>query len=892
MPDGPAGAPTPEPIPLAKLRPPALHPRHVARAALATRLEDAWRTPVTLVSAPAGFGKTSALVEGLGAHAGRLAWLALDERDDDPQRFFRLVGAALQRACGHGAALERALASAQPPPQTVLLTSLLNALTEAQSQVLLCLDDLHLITDPQVHEGLAFLVDHAPQGLRLAIATRADPPLPLHRWRARGQLLEVRADDLRLDAGDASEMLARELGRPVGEATAAVVLRATEGWAAGVRMAALALHGSAEDDERALVERLAQGTEHALEYLAEEVLARLDRPLAAFLLDTAALDTFTPDLVDAVTARSDADARLREARARGLFVQAAPRPAGTPAGTAWWRFHRLFRTLLRGRANAVDAEREHVLRRRAAAWFEDHGAAEAALDYALSSGDAQRAARLLDALAYDLVMQGRARDVERALERLPEADRARAHRARLAYGWALLLRGRYHDLGQLMHVLQGEAHALSTGDRAQLVALRAVLADTRGQAHEALVLAREALAAASDGDVVTRATAQMALAGARRELGELGPAIAAYEGAIPLCRTAGLMVPEGLARAHLGLLYLQRGQLGKAITVTQPVAGAAGHPAAAAALLSRCSALLERDERTAVRDALPEATALAERGGQPAVLVSAQLTWSRLHLAAGEPARAGAALEAARTLAERGVPAWLRALVAVRSCEASLAAGDLDAAAAELAVAEAVGARGPVTAALALARARLHLRRRSSTDLAAALEITHVLASGAGAADPGDGVRIAALVVHALTQAANGDALPAQATLARAVRLAEPEGFVRTFVEAGGDCAALLARLGHPYARRLLEAFPSEVRARAGEPAPEPALQAATGREREILLALATARTYGRIADDLGVSVNTVRFHVKNLYAKLGVGTRLEAVERARTLGWIGEDGA
>jgi len=892
MPDGPAGAPTHEPIPFAKLRPPALHPRHVERAALATRLGDAWRSPVTLVSAPAGFGKTSALVAAFGADRPDVAWLALDERDDDPQRFFRLVGAALQRVSGHGAVLERALTTAQAPPLPALLTSLSNALDEARSRVLLCIDDLHLVTDEQVHEGLAFLVEHAPEGLRLVIATRADPPLPLHRWRARGQLLEVRADDLRLSADDTAEMLRRELDRPVGEATVAAVLRATEGWAAGVRLAALALAGSVETDERALIERLAHGTGYALEYLAEEVLARLAEPLAAFVLDAAALDAFTPDLVDAVTARDDSEVRLREARERGLFVQAAPKPDGAPAGVAWWRFHRLFRTLLRGRANAVDAERERLLRRRAAAWFEGHGAAEVALEYALSSGDTGRSARLLDARAYELVMEGRARFVERALERLPEAERAQARRARLAYAWALLLRGRYDDLGQLMPVLQGEAQALSAGDRAQLVALRAVLADTRGQAHDALALAREALAAAPDGDLVTRATAQMALAGARRELGEIGPAIGAYEGAIPLCRAAGLAVPEGLARAHLGLLYLQRGQLTKATSVTRPLEGAAGHPAAAAALLSRCSALLERDELATVRDVLPEATALAERGGQPAVLVNAQLAWSRLHWAHGDRDRADAALEAARTLVARGVPTWLRALVAARSCEASAASGEFDVAAAHLESAESLGARGPVTAALAVARARLHLRRRSARDLEAALAITRALVANDQATDPGDGARIGALVVQALAQAASSDATAAQASLARAVRLAEPEGFVRTFVEAGPECAALLARLGHPYARRLLAAFPSEVRARALEPAPEPAMQAATGRERDILRALAAAGTYRRIADDLGMSVNTVRFHVKNIYAKLGVGTRLEAVERARMLGWIEDDGA
>jgi LuxR family transcriptional regulator, maltose regulon positive regulatory protein len=572
---------TPEPIPLAKLRPPALPPRHLLRPDLAARMAAAWRHPVTLVSAPAGFGKTSAVVAALQADAAGavpVAWVGLDERDDDPQRFFRLIGAALQRATGHGAELERGLAAPQPPPPRTLLTPLLNALGEADAQALVCLDDLHLITDPQVHEELAFLVEHAPPGLRVWMVTRADPPLPLHRWRARGQLLELRVDDLRLRAGETAALLANELARPLGEATLAAVQGATEGWAAGVRLAALALQGAAEPDERALVARLEVGEGFALEYLAEEVLARLSASTAAFLLDTAAFDAFTPELVDAVRATADARERIDEARARGLFLQSAAPPPGAPPGGAWWRYHRLWRALLQGRGRAAEPGRERALQRRAADWFAARGASETALTYAGAAEDGERAARLLDAAAYGLVMDGRARFVEAALERLSVEERARAPRARLAYGWALLLRGRYADLAAVLAGLSGDADALSGADRAQLTALRAVLADTRAHAEEAMALAREALAAAPAGDAVTRTAAQMALAGAHRELGETGAAIAAYERALPLCRAAGLPVPEGLARAHLGMLYVQRGQLRKATSVTQPLAEPPGTP--------------------------------------------------------------------------------------------------------------------------------------------------------------------------------------------------------------------------------------------------------------------------------------------------------------------------
>ena len=358
-------------------------------------------------------------------------------------------------------------------------------------------------------------------------------------------------------------------------------------------------------------------------------------------------------------------------------------------------------------------------------------------------------------------------------------------------------------------------------------------------------------------------------------------------------------MPEGLARAHLGLLYLQRGRLDKAIGVTEPLGAAADHPAAAAALASRCSALLERDERDAVRRVLPGLVASAERAGHPAASANAHLVASRLHRADGDIAGARAALEAAMAQAERGTPTWLRALVAVHAAEASLADGDEEAAAAHLRSAERHGGRGPTASAIVLARARLRLRRGAPQELATARSELHALAAaegGAGAdgsagadADPGDGVRIAAWVLLALAEAAAGDAPAARATLARAVRRAEREGFVRTFVDAGSACATLLAGLGHPYAARLLAAFPAEDRAVAEASTGAQPAAALTDRERDVLRALAAGGSYARVADALGLSVNTVRFHVKNAYAKLGVGTRLEAVERARRLGWVDE---
>ena len=887
-----------------KLRPPTLRARHVVRPRLEERLRAAWHTPLTLVCAPAGFGKSTAVTAALRGRDAPLAWVSLDESDDDPQRFWSYLGVALQRAVGVGGELGPALAVPQPPALPVLLTPVLNALTAAHASVVLCLDDLHTVTDPTIHEGLAFLVDHAPEGLHVLLSTRADPPLPLHRWRARGQLVEVRSDDLRFTAEEATAFLVGELGHPVTPSLASALEGAVEGWAVGLRLAALALQGGATSSdpvaEQALAANLASGRAFVLEYLAREVLERLPPEITAFLLETSVLDPLCPSLVDAVRGSDDARERLREVAERGLFLSAAgapeavagaaPAAADAPTavagGQVWYRYHRLFRMLLEGRLRAERPERIPELLQRAAAWLEAHGAVETAIDHALAAGDVARAARLLDDRAGELVMHGRARAVERWLTQLPPAWPALAPRAALAFGWALLLRGRYADLAQQLAAFDDSGTVLGTRERAELHALRSVLAGSRGDAGAALDEARRALALAPVEDRFTRASAQMALAGAQRELGDLGAATAAYERAIPLCRAARLPVPEGLARAHLGLLYTLQGRLRKAASVTQPVADALGHPATAAALVSRCTVLLEQNALEEVARILPEATALAGRSGHPATLANAHLAWSRLYRARGDQAAGRQALEEAATQLERGAPAWIRALAAARIAEACLETGDVDAAAHHLQAVEG-DAVGHVAAVLTLARVRLLLRRADRDHLTAGLRLVEPL-SQRDAAGAGVGIRIEALLLRALLLAAGGEAIAAQAALQRALVLASPEGFVRLFVEAGEPCARLLARLTAPYAGRLLRAFPADVQARvAAARPPEPPLQRVTDRERELLRALAGTRTYQQIAGDLGVSVNTVRFHVKNLYGKLGARSRLEAVEQARRLGLL-----
>lgn len=785
----------------------------VERVRLNEALREMWEVPLTLVSAPAGFGKTSAALAAVQGANAAVAWLSLDEQDDDPTLFWRYLVTSLREATGIGQELASALASPQPPPLPAVLGDLINALDDVSGEVLMCVDDYHLIHDASIHEGVRYLLEHAPTNLHLLLLTRADPPLPLHRLRARGQLLELRADDLRFTPHEATALLEQTVAHPLAKETVAGLLESTEGWVTGLQLAALALQGPSShapgSTGRQLTEQLSKSNAFVLEYLAEEVLAQQRAELQTFLLETSILDKLSASLCDTVTERQDSQTLLDELSTRGLFLTPVNLPDVTGLERQWFRYHRLFAKLLEGRLRSQTPERAPLLLQRAAAWHEAQGDHETALSYAFAAGDEARAARLLDELAYPLVMQGRARTVETWLQRLPDAWRARSVRASLAFAWALLLRGRYPDLAVHLHEFITYHPKLEPALQAELHALQATLADTQGDAAAATHHAREAMRLAPSEHRFTQAAAHMALAGAQREQGQVAAAIDSYEHALPLCRAARLPVPEGLARAHLGFLYTLRGQLRKAASVTRALAETAHHPAAAAAQLARCQVLLEWNHLSEVARALPEALALAHQGGHHATLVQAHLVTSRLCRAQGDFAGAHQALEEAATRVERGAPVWLRSVVLAERVKLFLAEGDTQAAEKQLEHTP-VEPGGHLGGLLALARARLLLHTRTPEALNAALEHLQQV-DNAASHHRLDGQRLEALVLQALTQAAQDELLNAQTTLRRALTLAEPEGYVRLFIEAGPECASLLARLGTPYAKQLLTVFPSEV---------------------------------------------------------------------------------
>lgn len=872
---------------ITKIAPPACHPCFIPRQRLATQLRHVIDAPVTLISAPAGFGKTTSMQEALQRfHKEReaaFAWLTLDAHDNDPVQFWRYMALALHTAFPDcGAAMIQALAGPQPAPVRPLLAVTLNEIAAQPQRLLLVLDDYHLIESPALHEDLTFVVDHAPSNLHVVIITRADPPLPLHHWRARGLLLEVRAADLRFDQREAAALLNDVMRLGLSEADIATLLDQTEGWPAGVYLAGLALREDAAMPSlarRDRIARLAQSNRFIIDYLTEEALAQQPAEIRTFLMRISILDRFCGSLCDAV-AGTTGSAALLETLAQGrLFI--IPLQWLSPDGEPWFRFHQLFGDLLRGQARRTFPEDIDLLYRRAAAWHAAHGDVEQAVDYAFAGHDGAHAAQLIERSASTLVMEGRASLLEHWLNLLPDAWRQTLPRASVAFAWALILRGRYSEVAPYLDQAEATIPLDDLPLRGELHAARAVLAEMQGMAAEALTHARQALDLAPADHLIAQAVAHTAIAGALRASGDVDAAIAAYEQAVPLCQAARLPLPALLGRAHLGLLYLMQGRLSSAEAALQPALQSALFiPAASPVFIAYSAILIERNQLDEAQRHLQHALNLAQQSGHTAALAQCQIHLARLRRAQGDLAGAQVALDAAATFVAQGVPAWIEPLLIEERVHLYLNQGAVTRARHALAGrgTEVEAAAGAVREALPLARARLLLHQGRTTDARALLDTVISSAEQSGRR----GRMIEALTLRALACNALNDEAAALDDLQRALAIAEPEGYVRIFLNAGACLARLLHRIGNVYANRLLEAFPPSVRERAADvqELPEPL----TDRERDVLRLMARGLTYQQIASELIVSVNTVRYHIKSLYSKLQVNSRTLALARAREL--------
>ena len=907
----------PTPIVATKLYMPAHRSRIVARPRLIERLDAGLDGRLTLISAAAGFGKTtlvSAWVAGCGRPA---AWLSLDEGDSDPARFLAYLIAALQTiapSVGQGALA--ALQAPQPPPEAVL-TAVLNDLAALPDRLMLVLDDYHTVDAPAVDQAVAFLLQNLPPHLHLVIATREDPALPLARLRARGQLTELRAADLRFTPDEAAEFLNQVMGLTLSAGELAALEARTEGWIAGLQLAALSMQGRAET--AAFVRSFAGSHRFVLDYLVEEVLLRQPDRVRAFLLQTSILDRLSGPLCDAVTGQEGSGSVLETLERGNLFI------LPLDDRRQWVRYHHLFADVLYTRLIEEQADLVSGLHRRASRWFEQNDLPAEAIDHALLGRDLERAAALIERVWLPMDLSYQSAAWLRWAQQLPD-EVIRVHPVLcLGYAWALLNAGdleaseaRLRDAERWIDPAPEAAAQMVVVDEATYQALPAAIASARaycasaqGDIPGAIGHARQALALAAQDDVVRRAQATSLLGLAEYASGDLPAAERSLLAFQATARQSGDMASAQGITFILADIWLALGRLRKAISAYQQTLRQAVKqtplPVGASDLYRGLSELLcQQGDLSAAAEYL----AIAQKVGEQAQLTGwphrLAATQAYLKEAQGDLDGALTSLDEAerlsireplpdvRPIAARRARVWIRqgrwreADDWVR--EQGLSPDD-------------ALSYGREFEHLTLARV-LIARYRSDGDeesIRAALRLLERLWQ---AAEDGGraGSALEALVLQALTRRAQGDGAAAAALLARALALAEPEGYVRLFVGEGEEMQLLLAagrgqidKQKHGdrqklirYVDELLAAFPptampqSEIKNQDSE-----WVEPLSERELDVLRLLATELSGPEIAGRLSVSLNTLRTHTKNIYSKLGASSRRAAIRRAEELGLL-----
>lgn len=905
--------PSSQPLLTTKLLIPRLRQSLVLRPRLAQTLDAALDHPLLLISAPAGFGKTTLAAAWAQQQPLPVAWLALDAADNDPHSFLRYLLAALQTAQPTvGRDLAAALEAGHAPPIETALIPLINDLAALPGDVLLVLDDFHLIDNGRIEESVRTLVEHQPPQLHLLILTREDPPLPLARLRARGQMIELRAHDLRFTPEETAAFLRQVMGLTLSPQQVAALDTRIEGWVAGLQLAGLSLQKSA--DPAALLAGLSSKDHFILTYLTEEVLRRQPPDVQDFLLQTSILQRLAGPLCDAVCERRDSAAVLAAIYAANAFV------APLDAEHTWFRYHPLFGELLREQLRRTQPDTPAALHRRAADWFAAQAQPVDAIEHLLQAGDYGRAAALLELHARPLVLQGYAQTVAGWLGKLPSHWRMGGPHTNVAFAWSLLLHGQVGEMDRyLANAEAGLAAAAGAGAaeaaaqasvQAEILALRAAQVSLAGEPQRACDLARDAVALTPEDDLYVQGATRFCLATACNYAGRTVEAIAAYQEALPLCRAAGNTMAAMLIVANLTLLTIDRGQLHAAAALCQATlaAAAAEHrehsPALAAVYGALAHVRYEWNELDEALELAQQTLDLARRSGHIAALAYGSVTLSMIQAARGEVEAAGQLLAQAQQSRDRTMPAWVTAHMVRQAVHLALLQDDEPAALAAL-----EGSGVPVDAPTGHMREIIHVawlrlllhRLAGRPALDPQYEQARQLAGriiASATAGGRSGRVLEALILRALVYQGQGEPAAAAADLQAALRLAAPEGYTRVFAVFGGALAHLLAALAPPpdvqqYVVRLRavlapagDSAPAPPQARA--PAtPPPLVETLSEREIEVLHLLAEGLTYQEVAARLIVSLNTVRFHVKSIYGKLGADNRTAALEQARRRGYI-----
>ena len=882
----------------------------VARPRLRTLLDQGRRTMLTLVSAPAGFGKTTLVVDWLaeGSHGSAVAWLSLDRRDNDPAVFWPYLVASLHRALPQvGEMASHVLAPGSVRPGSGSMALLINALGSVGGDVILVLDDYHLIDSPDVQSSVADFVDHLPPQVHLVVVTRVDPALPLARMRARGELVEIRAADLRFTVEEAEDYFDQAVGVAVERHDVATLEARTEGWVAALQLAALSLRG--REDVGRFVAEFAGDDRYVVDYLVEEVLQRQSAEIRTFLLETSILSRLEGALCDAVTGTTGGTARLEALDRANLFV------IPLDDRRRWYRYHHLFADMLQARLLAEQPGRIVELHRRAADWLERHGDWAGAAHHALRGHDADRAAGLVELALPELRRNRQDETQRRWLDALP--DEIVRERPVLIMGQvgALMIRSELDGVEArlaeaerwLEPTSDGQTGGNGHGRRAVVVddvafrrmpaaieLYRAAVARIRGDHEGTRAHARRSLELVEPDDHIGRASPAALLGLERWSAGDLPEARRLYAEAMSSLELAGHLSDVLACDVAMADLQVAQGALTGAgrtygaglrlsAGVDPPLRGVADMHVGLAELS------LERGELDAARRHLRDRADLGDSLGLPQNPYRWRIAAARLAELDADLDGALALLESAERLYDNDFSPKVRPVGAVRA--RMLASHDRWSAALAWASSRGLSADDDLSYVreyehLTLARSLLAQHAATHADQPLG-DATRLIARLLDAAKAGErtGAVIESLVLDAVAQRALGNEVAAHEAVRRALALAEPEGHVVAFTGYGTALVSLLtqaatAPAGGAHARRVLAVVVPQGAALLVSSGTE----ALSPRELEVLRLLGSELSGPEIARELVVSLHTVRAHTKSIYAKLGVTSRRAAVRRGQEL--------
>ncbi|MFC1873956.1 LuxR C-terminal-related transcriptional regulator [Chloroflexota bacterium] len=892
-----------------KLHMPRLRPEIVSRPRLLEKLKTGLQHKLTLIAAPAGYGKTTLLSEGVHSSQTPVGWLTLDEDDNDPTRFWLYVISAMQtvRADMGKSALDL-LQSSQPPPIESILTIIINEMSEVSDEFALVLDDYHTIDTPAIHDSVNFLLNHLPPQAHLVIASRTNPPIPLAQMRAQNQLMEVRAADLRFIPEEATAFLNDVMSLGLSNEDVAALESRTEGWIASLQLAAVSMQG--REDISTFIAEFSGSNRYILDYLIEEVLRRQDTDTQSFLLETAILDRFTASLCNAVTGRDDSREGLAQLEATNLFL------VPLDDERQWYRYHHLFADLLRNQLLHSQQGRMTELHLRASRWFEQEGLISEAITHTLGAKDFERAASLVESVAPTMIMQSYCLTVLSWLEQLPSeliADRP----------WLCLYGARANQLIGNQDVvdllLQSAESAMSRAEeehpaasfldhariRGGVMVVRSTTSLLEGDAQYTIELCYEALKYLPEDDLAARAATAGNLGLAYFVTGELPVARRYFEEANTLGQVGGYLYYALFAMSYLGDILRVQGHLyqaaekyREALRLGSQWGNDGALPATGAAYVSLSQVLYEWNDIDRAIHHVSIGIKLAERGGviRPVVIGYSFLAWQNQSF--GNTKAMTEALQRVEDIPTKSVNLFTLIHTSAWKARLSLAQGDLNSAnrwaisqEPKLKLQDMPDFWSELSY---LTLVRLRIAQGEIDEIPGLLEqLSQKVES-----EERTGSLIEILALQSIALQAKGDLDQALATLERALSLAEPEGYVRTFVDEGEPMAKLLRLaasrgIAKKYVKKLLASFQRpilgaesqlKVLPDEGAVALSPVIESLSERELEVLRLIVAGMSNREIAEKLIIGEGTVKTHINNIYSKLDVQRRTQAIAQARKL--------